>query len=69
LPHFNNYYWHCITSGSFFNGQWLIVFRHNPRRWTNLSKTFDPRSNVVKTILGWRSSEDQDEAFSPKVRR
>jgi hypothetical protein len=21
LPHFNNYYWHCITSGSFFNGQ------------------------------------------------
>jgi len=21
LPHFNNYNWHCITSGSFFNGQ------------------------------------------------
>jgi hypothetical protein len=21
LPHFNNHYWHCITSGSFFNGQ------------------------------------------------
>jgi hypothetical protein len=21
LPHFNNYYWHHLISGSFFNGQ------------------------------------------------
>jgi len=51
LPHFNNHYWHCLISGSFLNGQGLIVFRGKERKWTSLSKTFGYRINLVKMIV------------------